>query len=86
MAGAPKKLWAVFARIFNAIFRSLFLRQNFTFFVAKFKPNDLTTLCELVKAQKLTPVIDRRYPLAESSTAIAYVEEGHARAKVIITP
>ena len=86
MAGAPKKLWAVFARIFNAFFRSLFLRQNFTFFVANVKPDDLTTLCELMKAQKLTPVIDRRYPLAESSTAIAYVEEGHARAKVILTP
>jgi len=37
------------------------------------------TLCELMKAEKLTPVIDRQYPLAESSAAIAYVEEGHAR-------
>jgi NADPH:quinone reductase-like Zn-dependent oxidoreductase len=86
MAGAPKTLWRVFARIFDAAFRSLFLRQNFTFFVAKIKPDDLATLCELVKNQKLTPAIDRQYPLAESSAAIAYVEEGHARAKVIITP
>jgi len=86
MAGAPKTLWQVFARISDAVFRSLFLRQNFKFFVAKIKQDDLTTLCELVKAGKLTPVIDRQYSLAESSAAIAYVEEGHARAKVIITP
>lgn len=86
MAGAPKELPAVFARIFSAVARSLFLRQRFTFFVAKIKRDDLTTLCELMKAGKLTPVIDRQYPLEESSAAIAYVEEGHARAKVIITP
>jgi NADPH:quinone reductase-like Zn-dependent oxidoreductase len=86
MAGAPKKLSEVFARIFGAVFRSLLLRQNFKFFVAKIKPDDLTTLCELVKAGKLTPAIDKCYPLAECSAAIAYVEEGHARAKVIVTP
>jgi NADPH:quinone reductase-like Zn-dependent oxidoreductase len=86
MAGAPKKFWPVFARIFKAVARSLFLRQKFTFFIAKIKRDDLTTLCELMKAEKLTPMIDRQYPLAESSAAIAYVEEGHARAKVIITP
>ena len=86
MAGAPKTLGAVFARIFSAFARSLFLRQKFTFFVAKIKKDDLVTLCELIEARGLTPVIDRRYPLAETSTAIAYVEEGHARAKVIITP
>jgi NADPH:quinone reductase-like Zn-dependent oxidoreductase len=86
MAGAPKKLWAVFARIFKAFARSLLLGQKFTFFVAKIKRDDLATLCELVQTQKLASVIDRRYPLAETSAAIAYVEEGHARAKVIITP
>lgn len=86
MAGAPKELWAVFARISQAFARSLFLRQKFTFFLAKIKQDDLTTLCELMKAEKLTPVIDRPYPLAECSAAIAYAEEGHARAKVIITP
>lgn len=86
MAGAPKKTWEVFARIFKAGARSLLLRQKFTFFIAKIKRDDLTTLCELMKAGKLTPMVDRQYPLAESATAIAYVEEGHARAKVILIP
>jgi NADPH:quinone reductase-like Zn-dependent oxidoreductase len=85
MAGAPKELWAVFARIFKAFAWSLFLRRKFTFFVAKLNRDDLTALCGLVQAGKVTPVIDRRYPLAQTAAAIAYVEEGHARAKVVIT-
>jgi NADPH:quinone reductase-like Zn-dependent oxidoreductase len=85
MAGAPKELWAVFTRLLRAFAWSLFSRQKCTFFIAKMNRDDLTTLCGLIKAGRLTPVIDRRYPLAETAGAIAYVEEGHARAKVVIT-
>jgi len=85
MAGAPKKLWAVFTRWFKALAWSLFLRQKFTFFIAKMNRDDLTTLCELINAGKVTPVIDRCYPLTETAGAIVYVEEGHAPAKVVIT-
>jgi len=38
-----------------------------------------------VKAQKVTPVIDRCYKLSEASEAIRYLEEGHARTKMVIT-
>ena len=85
MAGAPKKLWAVFTRWFKALAWSLFLRQKFTFFIAKMNRDDLTTLCELINAGRVTPVIDRCYPLTETAGAIVYVEEGHAPAKVVIT-
>jgi NADPH:quinone reductase-like Zn-dependent oxidoreductase len=85
MAGAPKELWAVFLRIFKAFAWSLLLRPKFKFFVARIDRDDLTTLCGLVQAGKLNPVIDRQYPLTETAAAIAYVEEGHARAKVLIT-
>jgi NADPH:quinone reductase-like Zn-dependent oxidoreductase len=85
MAGAPKELWPVFSRLLKAYTWSPFLKQKFTFFIAKMNRDDLTTLCALTTAGKLTPVIDRRYPLVDSSSAIAYVEEGHARAKVVIT-
>ena len=85
MAGAPKELWAVFSRLFKAFVWSPFLRQKFTFFIAKINRDDLTTLCELINAGKLTPAIDRRYPLAETAGAIAYAEQGHARAKIVIT-
>jgi NADPH:quinone reductase-like Zn-dependent oxidoreductase len=46
---------------------------------------DLATLKELIEAGKITPVIDRTYSLSETPEAIRYLEEGHARGKVVIT-
>ncbi len=85
MAGAPKTLSGALSRVFKAWAWSPFLRQKFTFFIAKMKKDDLVTLCDLIQTGKLTPSIDRRYPFSETAAAIAYVEEGHARAKVVIT-
>jgi NADPH:quinone reductase-like Zn-dependent oxidoreductase len=45
---------------------------------------DLELLSELIEAGKLRPHIDRRYPFAEIPAAIAYLEEGHARGKVVV--
>jgi NADPH:quinone reductase-like Zn-dependent oxidoreductase len=85
MAGAPKEMGAVIVRLVKAFSWSLFARQKFKFFIADLDKNDLTALSALTKDGKVTPAIDRRYPLAEAANAIAYVEEGHARAKVVIT-
>jgi NADPH:quinone reductase-like Zn-dependent oxidoreductase len=51
------------------------------------QPNkkDLAFLKELLEAGKVTPVIDRSYPLSETAEAIRYLETGHARGKVVIT-
>jgi len=51
------------------------------------KPNakDLIVMKELIEAGKVTPVIDRRYPLGETAEAIRYLEKGHAQGKVVIT-
>ena len=46
---------------------------------------DYAFLSELVEADKLVPVIDRRYPLSEVPEALRYLEGGHARGKVVIT-
>jgi NADPH:quinone reductase-like Zn-dependent oxidoreductase len=46
---------------------------------------DLTVLKELLEAGKVVPVIDRCYPLSETAEAIRYVEDAHARGKVVIT-
>jgi NADPH:quinone reductase-like Zn-dependent oxidoreductase len=53
--------------------------------LAKVTKEDLVTLRDLLEGGKLTPVIDRRYPLEETAKAIAYLEQGHARGKVVIT-
>jgi NADPH:quinone reductase-like Zn-dependent oxidoreductase len=85
IAGAPKKMPAVFAWLLKIYGRSLLLRQNFKFLIANINRDDLTTFAELIKAGEISPVIDRRYPLSEMADAMAYAEEGHARAKVVIT-
>jgi NADPH:quinone reductase-like Zn-dependent oxidoreductase len=46
---------------------------------------DMLALKELTESGKLTPVIDRTYPLAEAPGAIRYLEEGHAKGKVVVT-
>jgi NADPH:quinone reductase-like Zn-dependent oxidoreductase len=69
----------------KALALSLFVSQKFTPFLAEFNPEDLTILRDLMQAGKVKPVIDRRYPLSEVPAAIRYLEEGHARGKVIIS-
>jgi NADPH:quinone reductase-like Zn-dependent oxidoreductase len=53
--------------------------------MAKMNKKDLLSLKELLETGKVVPVIDRRYPLSEVADALRYLEEGHARGKVIIT-
>ncbi len=56
--------------------------------IVMWKPNnkeDLAILEELFAAGQVVPVIDRCYPLSEVPEALRYVEEGHARGKVVIT-
>jgi NADPH:quinone reductase-like Zn-dependent oxidoreductase len=50
-----------------------------------FNPDDVSTLKELIAVGKVKPVIDRRFPLSEVVNALRYVDEGHARGKVVIT-
>ena len=52
--------------------------------MAKGRPRDRATLAELMRDGKVVPVIDRRYALAQVPDAIRYLEEGHARGKVVI--
>ena len=46
---------------------------------------DLVIMKELLETGKVVPVIDRRYTFSEIPEAIRYLEEGHARGKVVIT-
>ena len=85
MAGAPKKFGLVFARLFEILAWSLFSKHKFKFFIADMNRDDLLFLSGLFRAGKLTPAIDRCYPLEQAAEAMTYAEEGHARAKVVIT-
>jgi NADPH:quinone reductase-like Zn-dependent oxidoreductase len=72
-------------RQLRALLLSRFVGQKLTTFVSTQVLDDLIVLKELIEAGKVTPVIDRTYPLAEAPQAIRYVEHGHARGKVVIT-
>ena len=54
-------------------------------FLVSYDNDDLVTLRDLIEAEKVSPVIDRTYPLGDVSEAITYVGEGHVRGKVVIT-
>ena len=68
----------------KASFLSPFVSQTFLMIMAQLDSEDLAILADLMQAGTVTPVIDRRYPLSEVADAIAYIEEGHARGKVVV--
>jgi NADPH:quinone reductase-like Zn-dependent oxidoreductase len=68
----------------KAYFVAPFVSQKLIFMLADSNQGDLNVLRDLMQAGKLTPVIDRQYKLAETAQAIGYLEQGHARGKVII--
>jgi NADPH:quinone reductase-like Zn-dependent oxidoreductase len=61
-------------------------KSELRFFVAEIRKEDLNILRDLMEAEKVTPVIDRTYKLSEAPAAIAYLETGRARGKVVLTP
>lgn len=72
-------------RAAGALALSPFVRQRLRPFVPAGKGEDLAVLTELIEAGKVTPVIDRTYPLSETAEALAYYGQGHTRGKVVIT-
>jgi NADPH:quinone reductase-like Zn-dependent oxidoreductase len=60
-------------------------RQQFGNVLVKPNQGDLLVLKELCESGKVRPVIDRRFPLSEVSSAVRYVEDGHARGKVVVS-
>jgi NADPH:quinone reductase-like Zn-dependent oxidoreductase len=74
-----------FRGVLRAPLLSLFVGQKLCGLNAKVNQEDLRTVGELIEAGKLTPVIDRTYPLAETPQALRYLERGHPRGKVVIT-
>src|SRR5438876_10526927 len=85
-AGWHEDTWSHMARSFTTPFMSKFTSQKFKFFIAELNHNDLTYLADLMQSGKMKPVIDRTYKsLTETPQALAYLEQGHARGKVVIT-
>jgi NADPH:quinone reductase-like Zn-dependent oxidoreductase len=90
---SPKGIYVMTGGSMAQIFQSMLLgplismigSRKMRFATAKIYQKDLAYMKELLETGKVAPVIDRRYPLGEVPDAIRYVEEGHARGKVVIT-
>jgi NADPH:quinone reductase-like Zn-dependent oxidoreductase len=72
-------------RVIMAKLLSPFVRQRLVSFLVEPDAEDLRFLAELIEAGKVTPVIDRTYPLSEVPDAIRHLEDGHPRGKIVIT-
>jgi NADPH:quinone reductase-like Zn-dependent oxidoreductase len=59
--------------------------RKMRFFIANPNHKDLVYLAELLGTGKLVPVVDGCYPLGQTADAFRYLEEGHAKGKVVIT-
>jgi NADPH:quinone reductase-like Zn-dependent oxidoreductase len=87
MAGGSAGRWMIgtLARSIQALVLSWSGNQKLLGILAKASNADLVIMHDLMKTGKVTPVIDRSYSLSEVPQAIRYLEEGHARGKVVIT-
>jgi NADPH:quinone reductase-like Zn-dependent oxidoreductase len=86
LVGGSEKglLFGPLAGMLKAVALSLFVSQRFLPFLTRMNRDDLAALGELLGTGKVTPVIDRTYPLADVPKAIRLLEGGHARGKIVI--
>ena len=84
---ATGRMFGSLPRFLKLVALSPFVRQlpalNFSI---PSKKDIMAALKEFLEAGKLTPVIDRTYPLSEVREAMRYLQSGQARGKIIITP
>jgi NADPH:quinone reductase-like Zn-dependent oxidoreductase len=86
LVGAPSGRWlAPMDRLFTMLVLSPFVSQKFLMLLTNPKKEDLIVIADLMQAGKVKPVVDNRRGLSEVPAAIRYLEEGHARGKVVIT-
>jgi len=84
-SGWHEDTWLHLARSFTTPLRSKFTSQKFLFYISRLNHDDLAFLVDLIQWGKMKPVIDRTYKaLNEVPNAIRYLDQGHARGKVVI--
>src|SRR4029079_761326 len=83
--GGPEGKWIEpFLGPIKTVLLKPFVHYEMRFMLAELTPKDLDVLGDVMRSGKLTPVVDRTYPLAEARDAMRHLEQGHARGKVII--
>jgi NADPH:quinone reductase-like Zn-dependent oxidoreductase len=89
MGGAGVKgseaIGRITGNLFAAVAMSAFIDQKFAQYRTRASKQDLILLGDLIGAGKIKPVIDRTYQLGDAADALRYLDEGHARGKIIVT-
>src|SRR3954447_20503557 len=84
--GSPDgRLFGPIGAILRVIVVNAFVRQRLRPLLDTWEREHLLAVADLIEAGKLTPVLGRTYPLADTAAGLRYVEDGHARGKVVIT-
>lgn len=85
IVGGPSGNWlGPLMGMIEAMLVRPFVDQEMMVLLAQLKADDLESLADLMRAGKMTPVVDRRYSLSDVPAAISYSEEGHARGKIAV--
>ena len=85
LAGGPRGRWiGPLAPVCKLLVSKPFVGPRLCNFVANINREDLSTLSDLMTSGKVTPAIDRTYPLSDVPDAVRYWETGHVRGKVVI--
>ncbi len=72
-------------RIAGARLLAPFVHHKLRNFISKENAADLVVLRGMIEAGQITPAVERTYPLRDTAAAIRYVDEGHAKGKVVVT-
>ena len=83
--GSPGHVFGPVAGIARAVVANVFVSQRLRPLPSRQNREELLAVTGLIQDGKLTPVVDRTYPLAETVEGLRHVEQGHARGKVVVT-
>ena len=83
--GSPGRLVGAVGSILRAVVVNALVRERLRLVPHEQHRENLLTLTRLIQAGKLTPVLDRTYPLADTAEGLRHLEQGHARGKIVIT-
>jgi NADPH:quinone reductase-like Zn-dependent oxidoreductase len=88
VGGTGSPLGSVARKLGSSLYsylRSRSTDQKFLTYMARLNANDLNFIADLIAAGKVTPVVDRTFPMSETPDAVRYLETGRARGKVIVS-
>jgi NADPH:quinone reductase-like Zn-dependent oxidoreductase len=83
--GSPGHVFGPIAGILKSVAVNPFVSQRLRLLPSTQKREELLTMTELIESGKVIPIVDRTYPLADVAEGLRYMEQGHARGKVVVT-